>query len=172
MSSEVSPASHPIVAKPLSILREFREFINRGNVVDLAVGVVTGAAFSKIVTSLVEDIVMPPLGKILGDLDFSNLYLPLSEKIPAGISLADARKLGPVIAWGNFLTVSLNFLIMAGCIFALIKGVNAFRRSEAIKLVVIDKPEIALLKEIRDLLSQRNPSGNEHAQAVRAEHGH
>lgn len=138
----------------MSMIKEFRDFINRGNVVDLAVGVVIGAAFGKIVTSLVEDLLMPPIGKILGNLDFSNLYVPLSDKITAGMSLAEAKKLGPVIAWGNFLTLVLNFLIVAFCVFLVVKAVNRLKRHEAAKPAApaADSKEVVLLGEIRDLL--------------------
>jgi large conductance mechanosensitive channel len=134
----------------VTLLREFKEFVNRGNVFDLAVGVVIGGAFGKIVNSLVEDVVMPPIGMLLGNLDFTGRYLPLSAKIPEGLVLAEARKLGPVLAWGSFVTVVLNFLIIALCVFLLIKAVNALRRSEASKPAVPE--DVAVLREIRDLL--------------------
>src|SRR5947207_3882993 len=110
--------------------KEFKEFAMRGNVVDLAVGVIIGAAFGKIVTSVVEDLLMPPIGRLIGNLDFSNLYVPLSDKITPGLALADAKKLGPVFAYGNFITVTLNFLIVAFCIFLLVKAVNALHQKE------------------------------------------
>ena len=102
----------------------------RGNVIDLAVGVIIGAAFGKIVASLVEDIIMPPIGRGLGNLDFSNMYLPLSDKVAKGLSLVDAKKLGPVLAYGNFLTVLLNFLIVSFCIFLLVKAINTLKREQ------------------------------------------
>ena len=114
------------------MIKEFKEFALRGNVVDLAVGVIIGAAFGKIVTSLVEDIIMPPVGRLVGNLDFSSLYLPLSEKVPRGLALADAKKLGPVLAFGNFATVLLNFLIVAFCIFLLVKGLNSLKKQQAV----------------------------------------
>src|SRR5437016_4323576 len=107
--------------------KEFKEFAVKGNAIDLAVGVIIGAAFGKIVTSIVEDLLMPPVGKLVGNLDFSNLYIPLSEKITPGLSLADAKKLGPVWAYGNFLTITLNFLIVAFCIFLVVKGINKLK---------------------------------------------
>lgn len=110
------------------MLKEFKEFAVKGNVVDLAVGVIIGAAFGKIVSSIVEDLLMPPIGRIAGNLDFSNLYLPLSDKITPGLALADARKLGPVFAYGNFITVSINFIIVAFCIFLLVKGINKLKQ--------------------------------------------
>jgi large conductance mechanosensitive channel len=139
----------------MKIIKEFKEFVDRGNVVDLAVGVVIGAAFSKIVTSLVEDVIMPPIGKFLGNLDFSNLYLPLSDKITAGLSLAEAKKIGPVIAWGNFITVGLNFLIVAFCIFLLVKGVNSIKKANP-AAPAADPADVVLLREIRDLIKPRN----------------
>jgi large conductance mechanosensitive channel len=141
------------------MIQEFKEFVNKGNVIDLAVGVIMGAAFGKIVSSLVEDLIMPPIGKVLGNLDFSNLYLALSEKIPPGAALADAKKLGPVLAYGNFLTITLNFIIVAFCIFLVVKGVNRMKRTEACKPPpVAEVPaDVKLLTEIRDLL--KNGSG-------------
>jgi large conductance mechanosensitive channel len=149
----------------MGMMKEFREFAMRGNVVDLAVGVIIGAAFGKIVTSAVEDLVMPPIGKVLGNLDFTSLYLPLSDKIqkvndqwPA---LVEAKKLGPVIAWGNFITVSINFAIVAFCIFLMVKAVNTLRRKfeEAPPPKPATPPEPTnqekLLMEIRDLLKAK-----------------
>lgn len=109
--------------------KEFKEFAVKGNAIDLAVGVIIGAAFGKIVTSLVEDLLMPPLGKVIGNLDFSNLYVPLSDKISPGMSLADIRKAGlPVFAYGNFITITINFLIVAFCIFLVIKVMNKMKK--------------------------------------------
>jgi len=141
----------------MSILKEFKEFINRGSVVDLAIGVVIGAAFSKIVTSLVEDIIMPPIGRVLGGLDFSNLYVSLSDKVAPGLALTDAKKLGPVLAWGNFVTIVLNFLVVAFCIFMVVKAMNAMKRREDPKPAepAKDPKEVILLEEIRDLLKAR-----------------
>jgi large conductance mechanosensitive channel len=141
----------------MSILKEFKEFINRGSVVDLAIGVVIGAAFGKIVTSLVEDIIMPPIGRVLGGLDFSNLYLPLSDKVAKGLALTDAKKLGPVLAWGNFVTIVLNFLVVSFCIFLVVKAMNKMRRQEAPKPAepAKDPKDVLLLEEIRDLLKAR-----------------
>ena len=110
------------------MLKEFKEFAMKGNVVDLAVAVIIGAAFGRIVTSLVEDIIMPIIGKLTGGLDFSNLYLPLSDKVTAGLGLADARKLGAVLAWGNFVTIVINFLIIAFCIFLVVKALNSMKK--------------------------------------------
>lgn len=112
------------------MIKEFKKFALRGNVVDLAVGVIIGGAFGKIVASLVEDLIMPPLGRIAGNLDFSNLYIPLSEKITPGLALADAKKLGPVWAYGNFITITINFLIVAFCIFLVVKAMNTLQKKE------------------------------------------
>ncbi len=144
----------------MSLLSEFKAFINRGNVVDLAVGVIIGAAFGRIVTSIVEDLVMPPIGKVLGNLDFSNLYIPLSDKITAGMSLAAAKAAGPVIAYGNFLTILINFLIVALCIFLLVQAVNRLKRSEARKAqeAAAVPPDVVVLSEIRDLLKGNLPA--------------
>jgi large conductance mechanosensitive channel len=140
----------------MSMVQEFKEFVNKGNVVDLAVGVIMGAAFGKIVASAVEDLIMPPIGKILGNLDFSNLYISLSEKIPPGAALADAKKLGPVLAYGNFLTITINFVIVAFCIFLVVKGVNRMKRKEEAKPAPAAEipADVKLLAEIRDLLKK------------------
>lgn len=139
------------------MLKEFKEFISRGNVVDLAVGVIIGAAFGKIVTSVVEDLIMPIVGMLVGSVDFSNLYLPLSDKITAGMSLADAKKVGGVFAYGNFITILLNFLIIAFCIFLIVKAFNALKKKEEEKPKeppALSKEE-ELLTEIRDLLKTK-----------------
>ena len=158
----------------IPILEEFREFALRGNVADLAVGVIIGAAFGKIVTALVSDVIMPPIGRLVGNLDFTNLYLPLSEKVrqaqatyetaPATLGqhlpLLDAQKNGPVLAWGDFVTITLNFLIVAFCIFLLVKGMNALKRHEQTKPTLPPEPtaQEKLLTEIRDLLKSRASS--------------
>jgi large conductance mechanosensitive channel len=139
------------------MLREFQEFIAKGNVMDLAVGVIIGGAFGLIVSSLVADIIMPIVGAIFGGFDFSNYFLPLSSNVTAA-SLEEARKQGAVFAWGNFLTVLINFLILAWIIFLMVKGVNSMRRRLAEeKPVEPEAPpaDIALLTEIRDLLAKR-----------------
>ncbi len=112
------------------MLKEFKEFAMKGNVVDLAVGVVIGAAFGAIVASLVGDVIMPIIGAITGGLDFSNYYTGLSSTVTAG-NLADAKKQGAVLAWGSFLTVTLNFLIVAFVLFIVIRLMNQLRRKEA-----------------------------------------
>src|SRR5256885_7870862 len=102
------------------MLKEFREFALRGNVVDLAVGIVIGAAFGAIVNSLVADLIMPLIGAVTGGLDISNYFIPLSSKVTAA-ALADAKKQGAVLAWGNFLTIVINFLIIAWALFLVVK---------------------------------------------------
>jgi large conductance mechanosensitive channel len=94
----------------------------------MAVGIIIGAAFGKIVGSAIEDLIMPLVGKAVGNVDFSNLYVALSDKVPTGLGLAEAKKLGPVFAWGNFITILINFLILAFCIFMLIKGMNTMKK--------------------------------------------
>ncbi|CAM5301153.1 large-conductance mechanosensitive channel protein MscL [Mycolicibacterium aubagnense] len=138
------------------MLKEFQEFISKGNVMDLAVGVIIGAAFSKIVDSLVNDIIMPWIGAI-GGVDFSNYFLGLSSAVTA-TNLADARKQGAVFAYGNFITVLLNFIILAFIIFLMVKMVNNMRnRLVAQKAAEPAAPpaDVALLTEIRDLLAKK-----------------
>jgi len=141
----------------MSIVKEFKEFAMRGSVVDLAVGVIIGAAFGKIVDSVVNDLIMPIVG-IAFKADFSNIYIPLSDKVPKGLALADAKKLGPVFAWGNFITVGLNFVILAFIIFLLVKGINSLKKKEEAAAVAAPDPgptkEEVLLTEIRDLLAK------------------
>ena len=139
------------------MLNEFREFAVKGNVVDLAIGVIIGAAFGRIVESIVGDMVMPIFGAI-GGLDFSNYFIALSSDVTA-TNLADAKKQGPVIAWGNFLTVAINFAIVAGALFFVVKGINYLRRKaaqepEAAKTVEPPRQE-KLLEEIRDLIAKK-----------------
>ena len=138
----------------MGLAKEFKEFALRGNVVDLAVGVIIGAAFGKIVASLIDDIIMPVVGKIIGNVDFSNLYIALSDKVTPGLSLADAKKLGPVLAWGNFASVLVNFAILAFIIFMMIKAINTLKAKEEAKPAPAPgpTPDQKLLTEIRDLL--------------------
>ena len=135
------------------MLEEFKKFAMRGNVVDLAVGVIIGAAFGAIVNSLVNDIIMPIIGAVTGGLDFSNYYLPLSSKVTAGV-LADAKKQGAVLAWGSFLTISLNFIIIAWVLFLCIKAINKMKAPEAPPAPSGPSPEVQLLTEIRDALKK------------------
>ena len=113
--------------KGLQMLKEFREFAMKGNVVDLAVGVIIGAAFGGIVTSLVGDVIMPIIGAITGGLDFSNYFTGLSKAVTAG-NLADAKKQGAVLAWGSFLTITINFLIIAFVLFLVIKQFEKLKK--------------------------------------------
>ncbi len=140
----------------MSMIGEFREFALKGNVVDLAVGVIIGAAFGKIVDSLVGDIIMPVIGMIVGGLDFSNYFLPLAGQTAA--TLADAKKAGAVLAYGSFITVALNFLILAFIIFLMVRQMNRFRRAApaAPSAPPPTPEEVVLLREIRDSL-QRQP---------------
>jgi large conductance mechanosensitive channel len=137
------------------MFEEFKKFALRGNVVDLAIGVIIGVAFGAIVNSMVADIIMPVIGAITGGLDFSNYFIPLSESVTAA-SLEEAKKQGAVLAWGNFLTLVINFLIIAWVLFLVIRGMN--------KMLKKDKEEEAppppskqeeLLAEIRDLLKAK-----------------
>jgi len=141
----------------MSMIKEFKEFAMRGNVVDLAVAVIIGGAFGKIVNSAIEDLIMPIVGKAVGNVDFSNLYVPLSDKVTAGLALVEAKKLGPVFAWGNFVTILINFLILAFCIFLMIKLMNKMQRKEAAKPAPPAGPtkEEVLLTEIRDAIRAR-----------------
>jgi large conductance mechanosensitive channel len=137
------------------MLEEFKKFAMRGNVVDLAVGVIIGAAFGAIVNSLVGDIIMPMIGAATGGLDFSNYFIPLSAKVTA-TSLADAKKQGAVLAWGSFITLIINFLIIAFVLFLAIKGINKLK-AEPPEPAAPAPPskEVELLTEIRDLLKAR-----------------
>nr|WP_083514674.1 MULTISPECIES: large conductance mechanosensitive channel protein MscL [Bradyrhizobium] len=141
--------------KGRKMLTEFREFAMKGNVVDLAVGVIIGAAFGAIVTSLVGDIIMPVIGAATGGLDFSNYYVPLSKAVTA-TNLADAKKQGAVLAYGNFLTLTINFIIIAFVLFLVIRAMNTLKRKEEAKPAEPPKPsaEVVLLTEIRDLLKK------------------
>ena len=134
--------------------KEFRDFAMRGNVVDLAVGVIIGAAFGAIVNSLVGDIIMPLIGATTGGLDFSNYFIPLSSKITAA-SLADAKKQGAVFAWGSFLSILINFLIIAWVLFLCIKGINRLKTAEPAPAPAAPSKEVQLLTEIRDALKAR-----------------
>lgn len=137
------------------MLDEFKKFALKGNVVDLAIGVIIGAAFSKIVDSLVSDIIMPFFGA-LGGLDFSNYYIGLNSAVTAPV-LDEAKKQGAVLAYGSFMTVALNFLIIAFVLFLVVKGINRLRRQEEAKPSVPAPPaaDVVLLTEIRDLLRQK-----------------
>jgi large conductance mechanosensitive channel len=135
------------------MLKEFREFALRGNVVDLAVGVIIGAAFGKIVESVVGDLFMPMIGAFTGGLDFSNYFVPLSDRVTAP-ALAEAKKQGAVLAWGNFLTIVFNFLIIAWVMFFVARLMNRLKRLETAEPAAAPPPsrQEVLLTEIRDLL--------------------
>jgi large conductance mechanosensitive channel len=135
------------------MLEEFKKFALRGNVVDLAVGVIIGAAFGAIVNSLVGDVIMPVVGALTGGLDFSNYFIPLSSKVTAA-TLAEAKKQGAVLAWGNFLTIVINFMIIAFVLFLAIRAIGRIVAKEAEKAPAVSKQE-QLLTEIRDLLKSR-----------------
>lgn len=136
------------------MLEEFKKFIARGNVMDLAVGVIIGGAFGSIVKSLVDDIIMPLVGAALGSVDFSNFFFPLSDKVTA-TSLAAAREQGAVFAYGNFITVVINFLILAWIIFLMVKAINRITiKKEEPAAPAGPSDEILLLSEIRDLLKK------------------
>ena len=136
------------------MIQEFKEFAVKGNVIDLAVGVIIGGAFGKIVSSLVDDVIMPVVGSLVGSLDFSNLYLPLAA-VPEGTAptLAALKAAGvPTLAYGNFITVALNFLILAFIIFMMVKQINRMKRSEAPAAQPATPEDVLLLREIRDSL--------------------
>lgn len=137
----------------MSMASEFKDFISKGNVMDLAVGVIIGAAFGKIVDSLVNDIIMPIVGKIFGGLDFSNMYIPLNGQ-DMGLALVEAKKLGGVLAYGNFVSVVLNFIILAFVIFQMVKMVNKLKKAEPPPAPAATPDDILLLREIRDALKK------------------
>ena len=135
----------------MGFMTEFREFAVKGNVIDLAVGVIIGGAFGKIVDSLVGDIIMPVVGRIFGGLDFSNYFIPLAGQ--TATTLAEAKRQGAVFAYGSFITVALNFLILAFVIFLMVKQINRLRRQEP-PVPKAPPEEVALLREIRDSLNR------------------
>ncbi|WP_428032761.1 large conductance mechanosensitive channel protein MscL [Ancylobacter sp.] len=144
-----------------TVLKEFREFAVKGNVVDLAIGVIIGAAFGQIVSSIVTDLFMPVVGAVFGGLDFSNYFVGLSSSVTAN-SLAAAREQGAVFAYGHFLTVVINFLVIAWILFLVVKGINRLRRNAAQEPPAPAPPtkEEVLLAEIRDILAKKaEPAG-------------
>ena len=141
----------------MSFMSEFKEFATKGSVVDLAVGVIIGGAFGKIVGSLVDDIIMPVVGKIFGGLDFANYFIPLAGQTET--VLAEAKKSGAVLAYGSFVTVALNFVILAFIIFVMIKQINRLKREAPAEPAAPSAPvappeDIVLLREIRDSLKR------------------
>jgi len=139
----------------MGFVKEFKEFALKGNVIDLAVGVIIGGAFGKIIDSLVSDVFMPVMSAIIGKQDFSNLYITLKGSVPEGTSLAEAKAIAgtSIFAYGNFITVAINFLLLAIVIFLFIKGVNSLKRKEAAPAKLTK--EETLLTEIRDLLKDK-----------------
>lgn len=140
----------------MGMMQEFRTFAIKGNVVDLAVGVIIGGAFGKIVDSLVQDVIMPVVGKLVGGLDFSNYYIPLNHQ-GTQLALAEAKKAGAVLAYGNFLTILLNFLLLAFVIFQMVRIINKLRHEEppAPAAEPVTPEDIVLLREIRDSLNRQ-----------------
>ncbi len=136
----------------VSIAQEFKDFAVKGNVVDLAVGVIIGAAFGKIVDSLVGDIIMPVVSKIFGGLDFANYFIPLAGQ--TATTLVDAKKAGAVLAYGNFITISLNFVILAFIIFMMVKQVNRIKKDTPPAAPPATPEDVVLLREIRDSLKK------------------
>jgi len=143
----------------MGFVKEFREFAIKGNVMDLAVGVIIGGAFGKIIDSVVKDLVMPIVSAIIGQPDFSQLYIVLKGNVPANMALEEARKLPEtsIFAYGNFITVAINFLLLALVIFLMIKGINSMKRKEEVAPSAPPAPskEEILLGEIRDLLKNK-----------------
>jgi large conductance mechanosensitive channel len=143
----------------MGILKEFKDFAMRGNVVDLAVGIIIGGAFGKIVTSMVNDVLMPPIGKLMGNVDFSNMFYSLDSAKTAGItSLVKAKETGAaIIAYGSFINAIIDFMIVAFCIFLLVKAMNSMKAKAAAAPAPPAAPpaDVALLREIRDLLAKK-----------------
>lgn len=141
----------------MGMMKEFKAFAIKGNVIDLAIGVIIGSAFAKIVDSLVQDIIMPVAGKLFGGLDFTNYYLPLNSQ-GTHLTLIEAKKAGAVFAYGSFVTILLNFLILAFIIFQMVRAINKAKRSEPEVAVApaIPPEDILLLREIRDALKNDN----------------
>lgn len=139
----------------MSFASEFKEFATKGNVVDLAVGVIIGGAFGKIVSSLVDDVIMPVVGRIFGGLDFSNYFIPLSGQ--TADTLVEAKKAGAVLAYGNFISVAVNFIILAFIIFVMVKQINRLKREAPPPPPAAPAPtpeDVLLLREIRDSLKK------------------
>ena len=140
----------------MGMMREFREFAVKGNVIDLAVGVIIGAAFAKIVDSIVGDLIMPVIGALIGKIDFSSMFVVLGSVPPGTATTLDAlKKAGvPVLAYGNFLTIAVNFLLLAFIIFLMVKQINRLKREQPATAAPVAPPEeIELLREIRNNLA-------------------
>ena len=143
----------------MGFVKEFKEFAVRGSVMDLAVGVIIGGAFSKIIDSVVNDLIMPLISAVIGSVDFSNMYVVLKGSVESGMALVDAKKVpgAVVFAYGNFITVAINFLLLALAVFMLVKGINSLKREQEAAPAVPAGPtkEEILLTEIRDLLKTK-----------------
>jgi large conductance mechanosensitive channel len=137
----------------MSFASDFKEFALKGNVMDLAVGVIIGAAFGKIVDSLVGDVIMPVVSKLVGGLDFSNYFVPLAGQTAA--TLVEAKKAGAVLAYGNFITIALNFVILAFIVFLMVKQVNKLKKAAPPTAPAATPEDVVLLREIRDALMRR-----------------
>ena len=137
----------------MSFASEFKEFALKGNVMDLAVGVIIGAAFGKIVDSLVTDIIMPVISRLFGGLDFSNYFVPLSGQ--TATTLVEAKKAGAVLAYGNFITVALNFVILAFIVFLMVRQINRLKKAPPPAVAAATPEDVVLLREIRDALIRR-----------------
>ncbi|MFC3110601.1 large conductance mechanosensitive channel protein MscL [Undibacterium arcticum] len=137
----------------MSMMGEFKSFAIKGNVMDLAVAVIIGAAFGKIVESLVQDLIMPVVGTIFGGLDFSNYYLPLHGQ-GTQLALVEAKKAGAVLAYGNFLTILINFVILAFIIFQMVRIANKTQKPK-VEAAPVTPEDVILLREIRDALKNR-----------------
>jgi large conductance mechanosensitive channel len=139
----------------MAMVQEFRKFAVKGNVMDLAVGIIIGGAFGKIVDSVVSDLIMPLVSTIFGGLDFSSYYIALAGQV-GGLPLVEAKKAGAVLAYGNFITVALNFLILAFIIFLMVKQMNRFKREAPPPAPPATPEDILLLRQIRDSLQRQN----------------
>ncbi len=137
----------------MGMMQEFREFAVKGNALDLAVGVIIGGAFGKIVDSIVGDLIMPIIGRLFGGLDFSSYYIPLSGQA-TGLALAEAKKAGAVFAYGNFITILVNFILLAFIIFMMVKQINRLKKEEPAPAPEAPPEEVQLLREIRDSLKR------------------
>lgn len=140
----------------MGMIKEFKEFAMKGNLVDMAIGVVMGGAFGKVVSGFIDGMVMPLIGKLLGGVDFNNLYVSLSDKITPGLPLDKAKELGPVLAYGSFITVVVDFIVVAAVIFLVVKALNNMKKKEAEAPAAAPEPSNTdkLLMEIRDNLKK------------------
>jgi large conductance mechanosensitive channel len=137
----------------MGFVSEFKEFAVKGNVMDLAIGVIIGGAFGKIITSVIDDLVMPIISGLIGQPDFSNMYYAFKET-PAGATLIDAKKIGPVFAYGNFITVAINFILLALVVFMMVKAINKMKKEVPAEVPAGPSSTDTLLMEIRDNLKK------------------